>query len=430
VAGVVAAMTRADSGVLSPVPSAVAGIVAALAVSWLVRRRPALRPRDPASGGPAFAEAPPVDEAPRPDVAPDPDRRRFLLYSGGATLLGALAIAGGVAVHAGTRATAAARALLRLPRAAVTAPPIPAGAELSIPGLAPLVTPNVDFYRIDTALQVPVIDHTQWSLRVTGMVDAPFELTWDELVALPLEESITTLTCVSNEVGGGLIGNAVWLGYPLREVLRRARPQADADMVLSRSSDGFTASTPIEALTDDREAILAIGMNGAPLPLEHGFPVRMVVPGLYGYVSATKWVVELEVTRFDRETAYWTDRGWGERGPIKISSRIDVPAGGLGRAQLDAGDTVIAGVAWHQHTGIDRVEVRIDDGEWQQAELADAISIDTWRQWRLDWRAEPGTHRLTVRAIGADGEVQTSETADVVPDGATGLHSVTVDVGD
>ena len=240
---------------------------------------------------------------------------------------------------------------------------MPPSAELDIEGLAPVVTPNAQFYRIDTALAVPAVDPSSWSLRIHGLVDQEVTLTWDELLALPLEESVTTLACVSNEVGGGLIGNAVWLGYPIRELLARAAPTADADMVLSRSVDGFTASTPLAVLEDDRNAILAIGMNGDPLPPEHGFPVRMVVPGLYGYVSATKWVVDLEVTRFDAASAYWTDRGWSERGPIKISSRIDVPRSGQ---SLSAGPITVAGVAWHQHVGIEAVEVQVDDGPWRR----------------------------------------------------------------
>jgi hypothetical protein len=256
------------------------------------------------------------------------------------------------------------------------------------------------------------------------MVDAPLELTWDELIALPLEESTTTLTCVSNPVGGDLIGSAVWLGYPIRELLARAKPQSGADMVLSRSVDGFTASTPLEALQDDRNAILAIGMNGQPLPIEHGFPVRMVVPGLYGYVSATKWVVELEVTRFADATAYWTDRGWTERGPIKLSSRIDVPRGGA----VDAGAGVIAGVAWAPHTGISAVQVQVDEGPWQEADLAEDASIDLWRQWRLDWDPEPGEHRLRVRAVDADGDEQSARNVDPFPDGSEGYHTVTVTV--
>ena len=316
------------------------------------------------------------------------------------------------------------RETITLPRSTNTAR-IPAGAELDVDGITPIVTPNAEFYRIDTALAVPAVDPAGWSLRIHGMVEQEVALTWDELLALPLEESVTTLACVSNEVGGGLIGNAVWLGYPIRELLARAAPSADADMVLSRSIDGFTASTPLAVLEDERDAILAVGMNGEPLPPEHGFPVRMVVPGLYGYVSATKWVVDLEVTRFDAASAYWTGRGWSARGPVKLSSRIDVPRSGQ---PLTAGPVTVAGVAWHQHVGIEAVDVQVDDGPWRPAELATAISIDTWVQWRYEWDASPGSHTLRVRATGADGEVQTSKRQGVVPDGATGLHERSVSV--
>ena len=330
-------------------------------------------------------------------------------------MIGGLAAFGGYALQAGSRAVTAIRDTITLPKPTATAT-VPPSAELDIEGLSPVVTPNAQFYRIDTALAVPAVDPSTWSLRIHGMVDQEVTLTWDELLALPLEESATTLACVSNEVGGGLIGNAVWLGYPVRELLARAAPTADADMVLSRSVDGFTASTPLAVLEDDRNAILAIGMNGDPLPPEHGFPVRMVVPGLYGYVSATKWVVDLEVTRFDLAAAYWTDRGWSERGPIKISSRIDVPRSGQ---TLSEGPITVAGVAWHQHVGIESVDVQVDDGPWQPATLATAISIDTWVQWRFDWDAPSGTHTLRVRATGADGEVQTSDVQGPVPNGST-----------
>lgn len=306
----------------------------------------------------------------------------------------------------------AVRTALRLPKPAVAAAPIPAGAALKVDGISPLITPNADFYRIDTALVVPQVDPAQWRLHIHGLVAHEVTLTWDELLALPLVEAAATLSCVSNDVGGDLIGNAVWLGYPIRELLAKAQPAADADMVLSTSVDGFTAGTPIEALTDDRNALLAIGMNGRPLPIEHGFPVRMVVPGLYGYVSATKWVTDLEVTRFDRATAYWTARGWSARGPVKLESRIDVPK--AGRA-LRAGDTVIAGVAWQPHAGVSAVEVQIDDGPWQRAELAPAISADTWVQWRLPWAATAGQHTLRCRATGADGTVQTADVAPRLP---------------
>jgi DMSO/TMAO reductase YedYZ molybdopterin-dependent catalytic subunit len=307
----------------------------------------------------------------------------------------------------------------------VTTPPIPAGASFDVAGLSPVITPNADFYRIDTALQIPGIDPASWRLKVTGMVENEFELSFAELLKLPLEESTTTLTCVSNEVGGNLISNATWLGYPIRHLLARAKPTSGADMVLSKSQDGWTASTPIEALTDERNAILAVGMNGQPLPLEHGYPVRMVVPGLYGYVSATKWVVELDVTRFDKATSYWTDRGWSQRGPVKLSSRLDVPAAGT---QVAAGTVAVAGVAWSQHVGVSAVQVQLDDGPWQKADLADAISVDTWRQWKYAWAATKGTHTIRVRATDAKGLVQTSKVADVVPNGATGLHEISVTV--
>ena len=352
------------------------------------------------------------------------DRRRFL---GWTAATGAIAVVGAVAgqalVSAATRISQA-REGLRLPAAARPAAAVPAGADLGIDGLSPYVTPNDEFYRIDTALQLPVIDPETWSLRITGMVETPVTLTWAELNALPLVEHMATLTCVSNEVGDDLVGNALWLGYPIRELLARARPTAGADMVLSTSQDGFTAGSPLEALTDpDREALLAIGMNGEPLPLEHGFPVRMVVPGLYGYVSATKWVTELKVTTFEADQGYWTPLGWSARGPIKLASRIDVP-----RRTVDAGEVVVAGVAWAQHTGIAGVEVQVDDGPWQPAELAEVTSADTWRQWRFPWSATSGTHTLRVRATDADGNLQVAEEAPPAPDGASGYHEVSAKV--
>jgi DMSO/TMAO reductase YedYZ molybdopterin-dependent catalytic subunit len=340
--------------------------------------------------------------------------------------VGLLAVAGGQLSVAATRAADAARALFTLPAAAVPAAAIPAAASLDVAGITPLITKNADFYRIDTALSVPRIDPTTWRLKITGMVENDIEIDFAELLALPLEESTTTLACVSNYVGGDLIGNATWLGYPIRKLLARAKPVNGADMVLSTSEDGFTAGTPIEALTDERNAILAVGMNGETLPLEHGYPVRMVVPGLYGYVSATKWVVELKLTRFDQEQGYWTPRGWSELGPVKLSSRIDVPRP---QNSVQAGSVVIAGIAWSQHVGVSTVAVQIDDGPWQEATLAEAISVDTWRQWAFTWNdATAGNHSVKVRATDAAGLVQTSATADVAPNGATGLHEISVAV--
>ena len=399
----VVAMIRPGAGPFAWLPGLVAGLVAVLALRLLVRR---LRP---VAGLAADAV----------------DRRQFLVWTAGAAATGLVLLIVGNVARGATRSIDAVRAVLRLPTPARPAAPVPAGAERGIPGLAPVVTPNAEFYRIDTALIVPRIDPADWSLRIHGMVDREVEITWDELLAMPLQESDVTLACVSNEVGGSLIGNARWLGLPVRELLARAGVDADADMVLSTSADGFTASTPIEALTDDRDALLAVGMNGELLPIEHGFPVRLVVPGLYGYVSATKWVTQLEVTRFDRATAYWTTRGWSDHGPIKLQSRIDVPRRG---ASVPAGEAVIAGMAWQQHVGVAGVEVRIDDGPWRAAELATAISSDTWVQWSLDWTAESGAHTVECRALSADGETQTSDPAAPAPDGAQGWHRIDVSV--
>ncbi|WP_460772766.1 molybdopterin-dependent oxidoreductase [Microbacterium sp. GXF7504] len=425
IVGVAAAVTRADAGFLSWLSPVVAAAGAMFALGWLLRRAPLqVAPEEDGAGGEPDADDRTGDDRATDPRTHDPDRRRFLVWTVAAAGIGVLAAVGGTALRAGSRAVAAVRDALRLPGAGNTVT-IPAGAELDVPGITPLLTPNADFYRIDTALNVPQIDPAQWRLRIHGLVAREVTLTWDELLALPLEESITTLACVSNTVGGDLIGTARWLGYPIRELLARAEPDPGADMVLSTSQDGFTAGTPLEALTDGREAILAVGMNGEPLPFAHGFPVRMVVPGLYGYVSATKWVVDLEVTRFADATAYWTTRGWSERGPIKLQSRIDVPRSGV---TIDPGDTVLAGVAWQQRVGVAAVEVQVDDGPWQQATLAPAISDDTWVQWMLPWRASSGSHTIRCRATNADGETQTQATAPPAPDGATGWHTVIVTV--
>ncbi len=414
----IAALSRSGATINWSIPTAV-GVVGGAIVLRIASNR--LRAWQGAQRGQATGERPGI-----PDPAVGLSRRKFLT---------AVIVAAGVAAVAGaasgvmSRATQVAntvREAIRLPKPAQPAPPIPAGAELDIQGLAKVITPNASFYRIDTALGVPNIDVADWKLRIVGMVENEVEIGWDELLALPLEESAVTLACVSNEVGGDLIGNALWLGYPIRHLLERAKPSADADMVLSRSIDGFTASTPIEALTDDsRVAMLAVGMNGDTLPLEHGFPVRMVVAGLYGYVSATKWITELKVTRFDKETAYWTDRGWSEKGPIKTSSRIDVPRAGTA---VPAGRVTVAGVAWAQHIGISGVQVRVDEGPWQDARLADPINIDTWLQWVWDWDATPGAHELQVRATDTYGKTQSETRLPVVPDGAEGWHLIRVNV--
>jgi DMSO/TMAO reductase YedYZ molybdopterin-dependent catalytic subunit len=310
---------------------------------------------------------------------------------------------------------------LQFPAPASPAAALPAGVQSPVEGVTPFITPNGDFYRIDTALSVPQLTVDDWVLRVHGMVEEEFELSFQDLLDAELIERHVTLTCVSNPVGGFLAGNAKWLGYPLREVLARAKPLDGADMVLSTSSDGFSASTPLPVLQDDRDAILAIAMNGEPLPVEHGFPVRMVVPGLYGYVSATKWVVDLEVTRFADRTAYWTDRGWSEKGPIKTMARVEVPKP---FASLDSGPVMIGGVAWSQQRGITKVEVSVDGGDWEVVTLAAEASVDTWRQWSHQVTLESGLHTVRARATDRVDGLQTEERADTVPNGASGWQTV------
>ncbi|WP_010524374.1 molybdopterin-dependent oxidoreductase [Nesterenkonia sp. F] len=353
--------------------------------------------------------------------SPVPGRRSVLGLAATAGVLGAAGLLAGrigaSVLHAGRRL----RETITLPRPAHSAPR-PSGVSAGVAGMPSWTTPNDTFYRIDTALVPPDVDPRSWELRIHGLVEREVTLDFDELLERDLVEAWVTLACVSNEIGGDLVGNAKWLGLPVRTLLAEAGPRPEADMVLSRSPDGFSASTPLAALTDERDALLAVGMNDEPLPTEHGFPARLVVPGLYGYVSATKWVVELEVTRFADATAYWTDRGWSARGPIKTASRIDVPREG---ARVTAGQVAVGGTAWAQHRGITAVEIQLDDDAWRGAELAAAGGIDTWRQFSLmldDVAA--GEHRLRVRATDGDGVTQTEEVSATVPDGATGWHEV------
>ena len=352
------------------------------------------------------------------------DRRRFLMGGAGFTLAGIAAATLGQSLGQGARQAAQSRSVIRVPKAAKPGV-IPGAAQLDVKGITPYIMPNADFYRIDTALVVPQLDTAGWSLKVHGMVDQEVTINWAILLSKPMQDSLVTLMCVSNEVGGNLTGNAVWTGWPVRELLKMAGPKAGADMVLSTSSDGWTAGTPLSVLTDDRNALLAVAMNGQPLPFEHGFPVRMVVPGLYGYVSATKWVTELKVTSFAQDQGYWTPRGWSERGPVKTESRIDVPRSG---DRVSAAKVAVAGIAWAQHRGIKAVEVRVDNGPWQLARLADEPSIDSWRQWVLPWQAATGSHTITVRATDTEGVTQTPTQVPPAPDGATGWHTITVNV--
>ena len=351
------------------------------------------------------------------------DRRAFLQA---AVAVGAVAAAGTVARQAfGGSAAAGQRADITLPKPATPAAALAPGTSLDVPGISPYLTASKDFYRVDTALSVPDVPIDGYTLRIHGMVDKEIELTYEDLLSRKMIEKRITLTCVSNPVGGKYLGNATWIGIPLRDLLEEAGVKDGADAVKSTSADNMTIGTPLQALTDPmRDAIIAVGMNGEPLPLEHGFPVRMVVPGLYGYVSATKWLVDLEVTRFADFKAYWSTRGYSVKAPIKTSSRIDVPRS---FAQVKAGTKVpVAGVAWSQDRGIKSVEVRVDDADWQKADLAEQDNIDTWRQWVWMWEAKSGNHTIEVRATDDTGYTQTEKRVSIAPNGSTGWHSVNV----
>jgi len=461
--GLAAALTRPTATPAYVVPTLAGAAAGALALGWLVRAaaatavqaaeagraapgagpRPAAeavpRPAARADGTPGDATsllAPPDLPAPGssftflpnphdPEPSPWPGRRRFLVASGVA-LAGAAAgaLAGRELITRDNVSTA--RAAIRFPAPAVPAPPLPPGSNLGIPGLSSFITPNGSFYRVDTALLLPEVDPGTWQLRIHGMVRREVVISFGDLLRRPLVEDYVTLTCVSNPVGGPFVGNAKWLGARLADLIRQARPLAGADQLLCTSADGFTSGTPLQVVLDGRDALIAVAMNGTPLPVAHGFPARMVVPGLYGYVSATKWVTDIEVTTFASASAYWAQRGWSQQAPIKTESRIDVPAGG---ASLAPGRTPVAGVAWAQHEGIAAVEVRVDRGPWRQARLAAVPDIDTWRQWVWEWDATPGTHLIEARATDRTGYTQTAAVAPPEPNGATGYPSVTVTVG-
>ncbi|GAA4572610.1 sulfite oxidase [Planotetraspora kaengkrachanensis] len=401
----VAALSRPGAAPADALPSLVAAVTGTLALHLMRRPRPPHRDL-PAAAEPARAG------------------RRALLRAGVA-VLGFAAVSGGTARLVNGARDAAAGGDLALPLPADPARPLPPGSDLRLPGLSSFTTSNRSFYRVDTALVVPRVPYRDWRLRVHGLVHRPVELTFDQLLSRPLVERDITLTCVSNEVGGPYTGHARWLGVDLAQLLREAGVRPGADQILSRSADGWTCGTPVETVLDGRDALLAVGMNGEVLPAAHGFPARMIVPGLYGYVSATKWVTEIKITRFADEQAYWTRRGWAEIAPIKTASRIEVPKP---FARIPAGRTTIAGTAWAQHRGVAAVEVRIDQGPWTRARLAPSPTPDTWRQWHLDWPATPGDHHLEVRAIDATGQVQPSRRTPPFPDGTTGRHSVLVTV--
>jgi DMSO/TMAO reductase YedYZ molybdopterin-dependent catalytic subunit len=396
--GVVGAVTAVyRGGPADAVPSVVAGVAGAATLLLLVRLS---RPRVPAN------------------VAPG--RRRVLLGLGGAAALAALGGGGGMLIGRLRTAGAAARRGLGLPAPTSAAKPLPAGAQL--PGMTPFTTPTDAFYRVDISLVTPQVDASSWKLTVDGMVDSPLTLTYDELLAMPLIERDITLTCVSNEVGGSYVSSGRWLGVPLSEILRRVGVQPGVEQVYSYSSDsGYTASTPIGAVTDGRDAMIAIGLNGQPLADARGFPARMIVPGLFGFVANTKWLERIELTTYAKRSAYWTDRKWATDAPVLTSSRIDLPKS---LSTLPKDKPVIAGVAWAQHRGIAKVEVRIDDGDWREASLATDAGVDLWRQWSFRFDGAPGLHTAQVRATDATGATQPEQRTKVFPDGARGWHQI------
>jgi DMSO/TMAO reductase YedYZ molybdopterin-dependent catalytic subunit len=482
--GLIAALTRPGASVTDVAPTLIGGIAAALALRRLARLAvPATVPapiRVPARPGtaqpplPEYRAQPPADQAagdqPRGGLPPasqqdqpatppggspslpedwrparagdyssppaggrpvgamrppsGPQRRSFITT--GAAVAGVAVVGGlGGKLLAERGNVAAARKTLRIPAPATLAPPLPAGTDLRIPGLSSFITPNSSFYRVDTAIVLPEITPSTWQLRIHGMVAREITLSFDDLIRRPLFEDYITLTCVSNPVSGPYIGNAKWLGASLNSLLRQAGVRSGAEQLLCTSSDGFTSGSPVQVSMDGRDSMLAVAMNGTVLPVEHGFPVRMVVPGLYGYVSATKWITDIEVTTYAASRAYWADRGWDQQAPIKTESRIDVPSGA---GPLKAGPQTVAGVAWAQHKGVDAVEVRVDKGPWNNARLAAVPGIDTWRQWAWDWAATPGTHLIESRATDRAGYTQTALQAPPEPNGASGYPQVVVKV--
>ena len=421
--------SRSGGSVDDAVPTVVGAAIGATTL-WFAHHlsRPLI------AGAPIAEAASPGDPTdagqPAPDDAPRATRRELLVRTGG--VLAALAFVGAGAGAIGrtirSRFSAAeSRLNVALPRASNTIAPIPEGVSVGVDGVAPFITPNADFYRIDTALTVPQVPTEGYELRVTGMVDRELRLSFDDLLNRDVVEHDITLTCVSNTIGGELIGNARWTGVRLDELLAEAGVDPAATQVVGRSFDGYTCGFPIEAATDGRNALVAFGMNGEPLPLEHGFPVRLIVPGLYGYISATKWLTEIELTTFEDFEQYWVPRGYADRAPIKLMSRID-SVDGLGTLTRNAdGIAAIGGVAWAQTRGISGVEVQLGEGPWQPCELGEALNDDTWRQWAFRWTpTETGRTSIRCRAIDGDGVIQTAERSEPLPNGASGHHQIVV----
>ncbi|KGN34260.1 oxidoreductase [Knoellia sinensis KCTC 19936] len=435
-----AAVLRPTAGQLDVVPGLVTGLVGVGVLGFLLNlmRRDEVRPHGDSTadepsrthrippdgtqptGVPAES---PLDHNARATGEPTMTGRRGFLLGAGATAVGAATVGG---IGQRLLSDAVNPTSITLPGVENPLPALPAGLEGRVPGITPWRTPPGEFYRIDTALVIPRIDVKDWRLTIDGDVDSPFTIDFTELVSMGLIEKDITMCCVSNEVGGGYIGGARWLGVPVRELLSRAGVRASADQILSTSVDGMTISTPVQALTDDRDALVAVGMNGGALPRRHGYPVRLVTPGLYGFVGSTKWLERLTATTYAAQKAYWTERDWAIDGRILTQSRIDTPRG---LARLKTGRNVIGGVAWAQGRGIQKVEIRVDNDPWQEATLGPDANIDYWRQWYFEWDAGQGRHELTVRATDLTGAVQTEARTPPFPRGATGWHTIPVTVG-
>jgi DMSO/TMAO reductase YedYZ molybdopterin-dependent catalytic subunit len=428
--GVAAALAQPDSGPSWALPSVLGTIVATAALWLLVRLYRGMRaipaqPRPDPPSVPATRLPPAVDIETRVPTGPDTatGRRRFVL-AGAGVAVGSAAVGFGANLISNRRYdVSAARAAVRIPKPTYPAPALPAGVHPNVPGLSPFFTGNDEFYRVDTDLVLPQVSPSSWTLRVHGMVDRPLELSFDDLLHQPLHEHDMTVSCVSDPVGGPYVGNARWIGASVPALLRAAGVQKGADQLLARSTEGMSIGTPLGSVLDGRQALLAVAMNGEPLPIAHGFPARMLVPGFYGYSSACKWVTDLYVTTYAAEQAYWVQRGYARIGTMKTQSRIDVPKP---FAHLKAGPVTVAGIAWATDRGIADVQVQIDDGPWQQARLATSDNPDTWRQWTYDWQASAGTHAIQVRAADDSGRYQTGAQAGPYPSGASGYESLVV----
>jgi DMSO/TMAO reductase YedYZ molybdopterin-dependent catalytic subunit len=419
------AMNRPTAELVDVIPSLATAVAGVGALWFLDRTARTTAGRSAAARSDKPAEHPMDHLMPGADTTVTAPSRRGVLVATGALALAA-AVLGGAGRYIGK-----VRSRLEdiaLPRPADPAGAFPAGLESQYKDITPFRISNDDFYRVDTRLDVPIIDQDEWTLTIDGDVDKEITLTFDDLLAMELIERDITLTCVSNSVGGKYVGGARWLGVRLTDLLDLAGVGSKADQIFATDVDGMTISTPLALATDGRDAMLAIGMNGEVLPREHGFPARVVIPGLYGFISATKWVTRLTLTTYEEKQSYWTEREWATDAPIKISSRIDTPKP---LATLDQGENIIGGVAWaQQNGGVGKVQVRVDGGAWEDAELGPSAGNDYWRQWFYRWDAQqPGQHNLAARVIDGNGNEQVTARATPFPEGASGIQELIVNVG-